>query len=87
MWYMNIQGTGSLFKACDKVNDMYKFIRLVGMKVSMWGSNTSGLRTKSILSLAREYLWSLTKISKHESARRNKKRMAALYLPLDNGLK
>lgn len=74
MWYMNIQGTGFIFKACDKVNNMYKFISLVEMKVSMWGSNTSGLRTKSILSLALEYLWSLTKISIHESVRRNNKK-------------
>lgn len=72
MWYINMRGTGFIFKAGDKVNGMYKFISLVGMKVSMWGSNTSGFRIKSILSLAREYLWSPTKISKHESARRNK---------------
>lgn len=86
MWYINIRGTGFIFKACDKVNGMYKFISLVGMKVNMWGSNTSGLRTKSILSLALEYLWSQTKISKHESVSRNK-RVTAVYLPLDNRLK
>lgn len=80
MWYINIRGTGFIFKAYDKVNGMYKFISLVGMKVSMWGSNTSDLRTKSILSLALEYLWSLAKISKHESVSRNKKKELLLCI-------
>lgn len=52
-----MRGTGFIFKACDKVNGMYKFISLVGMKVSMWGSNTSGFRIKSILSLARASIY------------------------------